>query len=348
MLDRISAIRSHGSKVALGAVVAASLLVAACGTPTTSTPPSATPNASLTACTVTADQLVTGTGGTGTASKVSGISGKLAIDGSSALQPLVQSAAAEFDKANGTQTSVAAGGSGKGLADAASGAVQIGMSDVFAQDKETTPGQYSALVDHQVAVVAFTLVVSNDLQGKIGNLTSDEITQIFTGQVTNWSQIGGPNELISVVNRPTTSGTRSTFDKWVLKGTKETAGTTLTEDNTGAVAAAVKATPGSIGYVSIGFVTGPNKNDVTPICIDGAKAVADDISSGKYTFFGIEHMYTKGPANPYEKALMQYILSDQVQKNDLLRLSYIQYGSIASSAIAAHTPSGAPAPESLS
>ncbi len=131
MLGRISAIRSHGSKVALGAVIAASLLVAACGTPTT--PASGNnSNPSLTACTVTADQLVTGTGGTGTATKTSGISGKLTVDGSSALQPLVQAAAAEFDQANGTQTSVSAGGSGKGLADAASGAVQIGMSDVFA------------------------------------------------------------------------------------------------------------------------------------------------------------------------------------------------------------------------
>src|SRR5690242_1024386 len=303
MLDRISAIRSHGSKVALGAVVAASLLVAACGVPTTSTPGGTTSNPSLTACTVIADQLVTGTGGTGTATKASGIAGKLTVDGSSALQPLVQAAAAEFDQANGTQTSVSAGGSGKGLSDVNSGAVQIGMSDVFASEKEATPGQYGALVDHHVAVVAFTLVVSNDLKGKVDNLTSDEIKKIFTGQVTNWSQLGGPNELISVVNRPPTSGTRATFDKWVLGGTKETAGTTLTQDNTGAVAQAVKSTPGSIGYVSIGFVTGPNKNDVTPICIDGAKATADDISAGKYTFFGIEHMYTKGPANPYAKAL---------------------------------------------
>ena len=346
MFDRISAMRTHGAKVALGALVAASLTVAACGVPTT---PAVTGsgNPSLTACSVTADQLSTGTGGTGTATKVAGISGKLTINGSSALQPLVKDAAAEFDQVNGTQTSVSAGGSGKGLADAASGAVNIGMSDVFAVEKETTPGQYSALVDHHVAVVAFTLVVNNDLKGKVDNLTSDQIKKIFTGQVTNWSQLGGPNLLISVVNRPPTSGTRATFDKWVLEGTKETAGATLTQDNTGAVAQAVKSTPGSIGYISTGFVTGPNKGDISPICINGAKAVASDISSGTYKFWGIEHMYTKGPANPYAKALMQYILSDQVQKNDLIRLSYIPIGSVSSSAISAHTPSGAPTPENL-
>lgn len=347
MLDRISEIRIHGSKMALCAVIAASLVVAACGNPTTSTLGVTPANVSLTACTVTADQLVTGTGGAGKARKAAGISGKLSVGGSSALQPLAQAAAAEFDHANGTRTRVDSGSSGEGLNDVSSGVVQIGMSDVFALQKETTPGQYGALVDHQVAVVAFTLVVSNDLRGKVDNLSQNQIKQIYTGQVTNWSQFGGPNELISVINRPAASGTRSTFKKWILNGTEETAGNTLSEDSTGAVAAAVKTTPGSIGYVSIGFVTGPNKSDVSPICIDGAKATATDISSGKYAFWGIEHMYTKGNANAYEKALIQYILSDQVQKNDLLRLSYIPVGQVAASAISAHTPTGAPAPENL-
>ena len=346
MFDRVSAMRNHAVKVALGSLMAASLMVAACGAPTT---PSANgnTNASLTACSVTAGQLSTGTGGTGVATKVTGVSSKLTVDGSSALQPLVQAAAAEFDQANGTQTSVSAGGSGKGLSDVNSGAVQIGMSDVFASEKEATPGQYGALVDHQVAVVAFTLVVSNDLKGKVDNLTTDQIKQIYTGQVTNWSQLGGPNQLITVINRPPASGTRATFKKWALGGANEIAGNTLSQDSTGAVAAAIKATPGSIGYVSIGFVTGPDKGDVSPICIDGAKATASDISAGKYDFWGIEHMYTKGPASPYVKALMQYILSDQAQKNDLVRLGYIPIGSISPSAISAHTPSGAPAPENL-
>ena len=264
--------------------------------------------------------------------------------------PSVQAAAAEFDLASGTSTSVAAGGSGQGLGRRGDGAVQIGMSDVFASEKLDATTAYSALGDHQVAVVAFTLAASNDLAGQVDNLTSDEIIKIFTGETTNWSQIGGPNEPITVINRPTASGTRSIFDKWVLKGTKETAGQTLTEDNTGAVATAVKATPGSIGYISIGFVTGPNKGDLHPICIDGGKAVAADISAGKYQFWGVEHMYTKGPAASvgYSTALMQYIVSSEVQTKDLVQLGYIAIGEVSATAITAHTPAGSPAPESLS
>ena len=80
MFDRVSAMRNHAVKVALGSLMAASLMVAACGAPTT---PSANgnTNASLTACSVTADQLSTGTGGTGVATKVTVVSSKLTVDG---------------------------------------------------------------------------------------------------------------------------------------------------------------------------------------------------------------------------------------------------------------------------
>ncbi len=349
MFDRLFAIRSIGSKALLGLVVASSLVVAACGT--TSGTGSTNSNPSLTACSVTADELGSGatTAGKGTATKVAGVSGKIAVDGSSALAPLFTAAGAEFDLANNgaTQTSVTPNGSGNGLKDAEAGAVNIGLSDVFAQTKEPTPGAYKDLVDHQMAAVVFTLVVNNDLQGKVSNLTTDQIKQIYTGQVTNWSQLGGPNEVITVINRPLASGTRATFKQYVLGGMNETAGTTLTQDTTGAVAQAISSTKGSIGYVSIGFVTGQYKSDVTPICIDGAKATATDVNSGKYNFWGIEHAYTKGPATGAAKSLLQYVASDQVQKNDLLGLSYLPVSTIAPAAISAHTPSGAPQPESL-
>ncbi|HLY32457.1 MAG TPA: substrate-binding domain-containing protein, partial [Ktedonobacterales bacterium] len=162
----------------------------------------------------------------------------------------------------------------------------------------------------------------------------------------NWSQLGGPNELITVVNRPTTSGTRSTFDKYVLDGKAESNSGAITQDNTGAVVAAVKATPGAIGYVSIGFAaTAPN--DVSPICIDGFKPIATDINSGNYVFWGIEHAYTKGPATGAAKALLQYVLSSQVQQNDLLALSYLQASQLSSTAISSHTPPDSPTPEAL-
>lgn len=347
MLDRLHAIRSIGAKVVLGGVVASTLAFAACGASNGSGPAAggnSTPNASLTACHATVSDLknTSGQGTNGTAPKAN-VSGQITGDGSSALQPLIKQAAAEFDQANGTHSSINAGGSGKGLTDVNNGAVQIGMSDLFQADKNI-----SGLTDHQVAVVAFTLVVSNDIASKVQNLTTQQIKDIYTGVDTNWSQIGGPNEAITVVNRPSNSGTRGTFEKYVLGSKNEVPGNTLTQDNTGAVFQAVTSTPGSIGYVATGFVTTSSAaNAPAPICIDGYKADATDINSGNYKFWNIEHAYTKGPATGAVKALLQYVESDQVQNNDVPSLNYFKVAAINQTAIQSHTESGAPTPESF-
>ncbi len=347
MIDRISAIRSITGKAALGTVVASTMLLAACSNPsstTSSTTSTSTAN-TLTSCQVTVADLKQSGGGTGTAPNYN-VSGEITADGSSALQPLIAQAASEFDKTNGTHSTINAGGSGKGLTDVNNGAVQIGMSDLFQSDK-----QISGLTDHQVAAVAFTLVVSPDLKGKVDNLTTKQIQDIYTGVTTNWSQVGGPTEPITVVNRPSNSGTRGTFEKYVLGSTSEVPGNTLTQDNTGAVFQAVSGTNGSIGYVSTGFVTNAQQtaSAPSPICIDGAKATASDINIGKYKFWNIEHAYTKGPATGAAKALLQYVLNSEVQNNDLISAgNYYKLSQINSAEIQSHTPTGAPAPETFS
>jgi len=240
---------------------------------------------------------------------------------------------------------IGAGGGGTGLTQVSQGAVDLGMSDILASEKSGI--DQNALADHQVAAFAFTMIVNNDLKGKVGNLTTDQLTKIFTGEVTNWSEIGDPTEPITAVIRPAGSGTRATFKKYVLNNADDTAGAAVSQDNTGAVVAVVKATPGAIGYAASGFVTGDNKDDATPLCIDAAKATEANINSGKYKFWGIEHVYTKGPAAGASKALMQYTLSDDFQKNDVPRLNFYKLSGIDKAAIAAHTPSGA-SPETLS
>jgi phosphate transport system substrate-binding protein len=344
MLDRLHAIRSIATKAALGVVVASTVALAACGTPTTNSGTGDNTGASL--CSVTAADITNNVNSTGTATKVDGLPGqKLTIDGSSALAPLFSSAKTSFDTVNGTQTTVTANGSGTGLKDVAAGAVQIGMSDVFASEK-LPAAQAATLTDHQVAAVVFTLVTNTNLTGKVSDLTKDQIKQIFTGTITNWSEVGGPNMPITLITRPTSSGTRATFTKYVMDGTQETSGQALTQETSGALLAAIKGTPGSIGYVSLSFVAA-NPNDVNPLCIDHAKATAADVNSGKYNFWGIEHAYTKGPATGAAKAFLQFILSDAVQTNDLAKLNYMTLKSVSASALQAHSVSGAPAPENL-
>lgn len=346
MLARLDTFRALGGKALAAGLLGAALLVAACGTSSTTGGAGNTPTASaLTTCSGTLPSPSTAKA---TATAAGGLSGKLTIDGSTALAPLFTQLATSFDAANGTQTTVTANGSGTGLHDVEAGAVQIGLSDVFALQKATTATQYADLVDYQVAVVPFTLATNNDLKGKVGSLTTAQIISIFTGQVTNWSQVGGPNEPITTVGRPASSGTRSVFDKYVLGGATETPTQPLTQDTNGAVTTAIGATPGAIGYIGVAYAIGQGAGQVNPVCIGGYAATATNVNTGNYPYWSIEHAYTKGPATGNAKAFLQFAVSNGVQTTDVPGLGYFTISSVPASVITSHTPSGAPTPGTLS
>jgi phosphate transport system substrate-binding protein len=344
-----SLLKTWGPRVAAGLAVAATLAVAGCGTTTTSTTTGGATSTPSTLLACTANLPAGNTNKAAGAAASPAVSGKLAIDGSTALAPLFSQLATTFDGANGTQTTVTANGSGTGLKDVESGAVQIGMSDVFAAQKDTNPPKYGNLVDYQVAALPFTLITNNDLKGKVNNLTTAQIKQIYTGQATNWQQFGGPAEPITTVARPTSSGTRAVFDTYILgAGTVEQPTTLLTQDTSGAVETAVAATPGSIGYLAASYVANQGAGQAAPICIDGHDATAANINNGSYNFWSIEHAYTKGPATGAAKAFLQFAVSSAVQTTDVPGLNFLQLSSVSSTAIQAHTPANSPTPGSLS
>ncbi len=319
------------------------MLLSACGANSTgsgSTPgvtPTPTTN-TATACSVSTSDLGPGGSNKGTAPNDSA-KGTIIVDGSSALQPLVAKGATEYQAANsGANITVNAGGSSKGVADVESGAVQIGDSDLFAQTVDAT--KYTDLVDHQVGVVIFAIVVNPDVAAKITNLTTAQIQQIFGGQITNWSALGGPNETITTVERPAGSGTRGTFSKYVMDGMPSNPAQTLAKDDSGALGTAVSTTPGAIGYIATSFIgTGGSLNGkITPLCIDGQKPSPTAAASNDYKFWNFEHMYTKGAATGLADSFIKYLLSSAFQTNDLPSLYFMSASQLSSSAAASHQP----------
>lgn len=249
------------------------------------------------------------------------ISGSILADGSTALLPLAQDAASKFqEKYPNATINTQGGGSGTGLKDVAAGNSQIGMSDVFAEEK-LPADQASQLVDHKVCVVGFAAVVNKGVT--VDNLTKQQLIDIFTGKITNWKDVGGSDMKIVILNRPSSSGTRATFKKYALDGKDEAQGQALQEDSSGAVAKAVQTTPGSISYLASSYVFDKTKiADLKVLKFDSIEMTKDNIATGKYTIWSYEHMYTKGEATGVAKEFINYLLGNDA-KDSIKNLGYI-------------------------
>lgn len=237
----------------------------------------------------------------------SGSSGKITVSGSSALLPLAKDAAKKF-KAKNDQVSITlnGGGSGTGLKQVSEGSVDIGNSDVFAKEK-LPEAKAAELVDYKVAVTVMAPVVSKEIGTNVKSLTKAQLQDIFTGKVTNWKDVGGLDEAVVLITRPSTSGTRALFTKYALDGKEELSNKSMETDDSGTLVQTVSQTKGAIGYVALSYLM--NNNTVTPLAIDGVEPTLDNVYNGKYPVWGYEHMYTKGEAAGAVKAFIDFIMS---------------------------------------
>lgn len=282
---------THKSRAAT--ILSLSLLACACD----KTPPAAEkpqPSVSSTAATAQAE------------------TGTVQVSGSSALQPLVNAAKEQFEASHkGMSVEVSAGGSKKGLTDVASGAVQIGDSDIFAP-----PDLQGQLIDHRVAVVGFAAMANKGpFNEKVKAVSMQDLAKVFSGVTTNWKDLGGSAQPIVVINRSPNSGTRAVFGSIVLGGDKFVEG--QTEDNSGALVAKVKQTKGAITYMALSFAD----PEMVVIGLKSDAGVIDptqaNITSGQYPIWSYEHMYTKGQPTGTAKQFLDYMVSPGFQEHVL-------------------------------
>lgn len=247
------------------------------------------------------------------------LSGNVTAVGSTALQPLCEAAAEQFMAANpGVQITVQGGGSGQGVTQIAQGAVQIGNSDVFAETKLENESDLAKIKDNKVCIVGMGPIVNKDVA--IDDLTIEQLKGIFTGAIINWSEVGGADEPVVVINRASGSGTRATFEAAVLQGEKVPSDFTPQEqDSSGTVTKMVASTPGAISYVAFSYYDDSFK----ALKVAGVEPKAANVEDNSWTIWAYEHMYTAATPDEATQAFIDYIMSDEVQGTLINEQGYI-------------------------
>lgn len=240
---------------------------------------------------------------------------KITIVGSTALQPLAEAVANDY-RTNHPHTSiiVQGGGSGTGLSQVQARAVNIGSADIFADQQDGINAR--KLNDNIVAVSGIVPIVNEHLGVK--NLTMDQLRQIFTGQITNWQELGGPDLPITVINRAHGSGTRVAFEQTVLKPGMQ-AVNAQEQDSNGTVKEIIKNTPGAISYIAFAYLN----DQVQAINLDGVAPTAANVTTNKWQLWSYEHMYTQKHPSRATTEFIKYMQSKKVQKTLVTDAHYI-------------------------
>jgi phosphate transport system substrate-binding protein len=168
-----------------------------------------------------------------------------------------------------------------------------------------------------------TLIVNPEVN--ITSLNTQQVINIYTGLITNWRDVGGPNLAIVPLVKPTTSGTRALFDKYIMGGGQEMDQSVA--DASTVVIDTVAHTPGAIGYVTTSLLN----STVKAIDLDGVSTTGQNLQAGKYRFWGFEHMYTLQSGIDATTAYLDFMQTPQIQQL-ALTLGYISASSVSASA----------------
>lgn len=234
------------------------------------------------------------------------LEGKLTLNGSTSMAPVCQALGDAFSAKN-QKVTVEQGGTGSGDAVPAvnGGTALVGNLSRNLKDSEN-PSDFEVV---KIALDGIAVVVN--AESKVTDLTKDQITKIFSGEISDWSEVGGDAGAIKVVGREASSGTRDGFES--IFGLKEKTKYGVEVSETGVVLSTVSSDKNAVGYVSLASVD-PSKG-IQAVKVDGVEATEPNVADGSYFVQRpFVQIYKKGSTDPLVKAWFEFLKSDEGQK----------------------------------
>lgn len=229
--------------------------------------------------------------------------GKLTLTGSSTVAPLALEMAKRFEKQNpGVRIDVQSGGSSRGIADARSGAAQIGLVSRALKAEERD------LIAHTVALDGISLILHRS--NPVASLSDAQIKAIYTGQVRNWREVGGPDLPITVVNKAEGRSTLELFLHYFALSNSQIKPQVVIGDNAQGIKT-VAGSVGAIGYVSIGAADYEARQGtaIKLLPMGGVAASAAQVRAGKFPLARPLNLVTRGEPTGLALAFIRFAKS---------------------------------------
>ncbi len=247
-------------------------------------------------------------------------SGSITLDGSANFLPAIQQLTTDYTNQCGSSGTFSynADDSQTGLNAVANGSADLAYSDLPSRGR-------SGLVDYQVAALMYAVAVNSDTQ--VTRLTTAQLQAIYTGKITNWSQVGGSNESIVILTQPANSTIRTVFETYVLNGVSQSVSGT-------SAGLSVQNITGAITYMPLVDVPGGGAQS---IAINGVSPTASSVASGAYPFWSIEHLYSNHAAQGLALSFISFCMT-ATGANDLTSTGAVPYKNMSDAALRSHLP----------
>lgn len=231
-------------------------------------------------------------------------SNRISISGSTSVGPLAEKIADKYMNINDVKVEINQIGSSAGITNASNGVSEIGMSSRDLKEEEKASGLMETVIAYD------GIVIVTHPTNKVKNLTMDQVKQIFTGEVSNWKEIGGEDMEIVVVSREDGSGSRDAFQEIVDYTSGELVRSAIIASGNGNIKTTVATNKHAVGFISFEYID----SSISTVNINGVEATAENVLQQKYSLSRpFLFVHKEDNLTPAGQQFIDYILSPEGQ-----------------------------------